>query len=434
MRPHAAFCPFFAASADIDGFETGDPMTFWIVTSLMALAVAALLVVTLLRARNGARPAAAYDLQVYRDQLKDVDRDLARGTLAEADAERIRTEVSRRILAADTQAQQDPADKAQPSKVSLSVAIMVAVVMIGGSFGLYWTLGAPGYGDLALDYRIEMAKERRDTRPGQDEAEARMPVRPEPEIDASYKQLITQLRETVATRPDDIQGLELLARHESNLGNYSAAYAAKGRAIELKGDETQPHDYAEHAEMLIAAAGGYVSPEAEQELRQVLAREPWHGAARYYWGLMLMQTGRPDLAFRIWEQTLRAGPPDAPWIAPIRGQIADAAWMAGVEYDLPPAQSAPLAGPSAEDMQAAQDMSDEDRQEMIRGMVDRLSDRLASDGGSPEEWARLIGALGVLGETDRAGAIYAEALQVFAASPPALDAIRNAGRQAGLSE
>ncbi|WP_146346961.1 c-type cytochrome biogenesis protein CcmI [Falsiphaeobacter marinintestinus] len=409
-------------------------MTFWIVTSLMALAVAALMVVTLLRARNGAEPAAAYDLQVYRDQLKDVDRDLARGTLAEADAERIRTEVSRRILAADAQSHDEKSGTAQPRPISLAMAAVLGVMIIGGSLALYRSLGAPGYGDLALDHRIEMAEERRETRPDQAAAETRMPVRPEPQIDESYKQLITQLRETVATRPDDIQGLELLARHESNLGNYTAAYTAKGRVIELKGDNAEAQDYAEHAEMLIAAAGGYVSPEAEQELRQVLAREPWHGAARYYWGLMLMQTGRPDLAFRVWDQTLRAGPPDAPWIAPIRGQIEDAAWRAGVEYELPPLQSAPLAGPSAEDMQAVQDMTDDERQEMIRGMVDRLSERLASEGGSPEEWARLIGALGVLGDTDRAAAIYDEALQVFAASPQALDAIRNAGRQAGLGE
>ena len=54
-------------------------MTFWIIVSLLALAVAALLVLALLGGRTGAEPAAAYDLRVYRDQLKDVERDLARG-------------------------------------------------------------------------------------------------------------------------------------------------------------------------------------------------------------------------------------------------------------------------------------------------------------------------------------------------------------------
>ncbi|PJE34159.1 c-type cytochrome biogenesis protein CcmI, partial [Pseudooceanicola lipolyticus] len=79
-------------------------MIFWILASLIALGVAGLLALTLLRTRSAAapEPAAAYDLRVYRDQLKEIDRDLARGTIAEADAERVRTEVARRILAADT--------------------------------------------------------------------------------------------------------------------------------------------------------------------------------------------------------------------------------------------------------------------------------------------------------------------------------------------
>ena len=71
---------------------------------------------------------------------------------------------------------------------------------------------------------------------------------------------------------------------------------------------------------------------------------------------------------------------------------------------------------------------------MITGMVDRLAERLASEGGTPEEWARLITALGVLGETDRARTTWREARSVFAGQDAALAAIRRAAQQAGLSE
>jgi len=83
---------------------------------------------------------------------------------------------------------------------------------------------------------------------------------------------------------------------------------------------------------------------------------------------------------------------------------------------------------------AASDMSAGDRDAMIRGMVKGLSDRLAAQGGTPDEWARLITALGVLKEADRAKAIYAEALATFAADPGALDKIRAAGSAAGGAE
>ena len=67
-------------------------------------------------------------------------------------------------------------------------------------------------------------------------------------------------------------------------------------------------------------------------------------------------------------------------------------------------------------------------------MVERLSERLASEGGSPAEWARLIGALGVLGDPDRASAILNEAHTVFADNSAALDLVNQAARKAGLIE
>ncbi|MBD3764142.1 MAG: c-type cytochrome biogenesis protein CcmI, partial [Rhodobacterales bacterium] len=80
------------------------------------------------------------------------------------------------------------------------------------------------------------------------------------------------------------------------------------------------------------------------------------------------------------------------------------------------------------------DMTEEERQAMIRSMVDGLAERLATEGGGAQDWARLIGALGVLGDTDRARTIWAEAQGVFADRPEDLAAVRAAARQAGVAE
>lgn len=408
-------------------------MTFWILITFMAMAVTGLLLLALLRGRAGQTPAAAYDLQVYRDQLKGVDRDLARGVIAEGDAERIRTEISRRILAADTQMQAESEGSGQPRTLTAVVAGCVALVVIVGAFFMYRDLGAPGYGDLPLSLRIELAQEARENRPDQTRAEEQMPASPNPEIDPGYARLIEQLRETVKKRPDDLQGQVLLAQHEANSGNYKAAYQAKARVIEIMGDQANAQDYAEQAEMMILAAGGYVSPQAEGVLETALDRDPAHGPSRYYYGLSLSQSGRPDIAFRIWEETLRESPADAPWVPAIRSQIVDLAFRAGVDFSLPDAPGAPaLAGPSAADIQAAGDMNADEVKDMARGMVERLSERLANEGGSPPEWARLIQTLGVLGETDRARAIYAEAQQVFGNDADAIALLREAAQAAGI--
>ncbi len=407
-------------------------LTFWIIAGALALISAAVLIRAVLRGADMGEVPAAYDLRVYRDQLREIDRDTARGIVAEDEAERLKSEVARRILAADTVLQAQKAGTSPTGPVR-SMAIVAAGVVVAGTLALYAELGTPGYGDLGLKSRIATAEDMRQNRPAQAAAEARVPPLTLPQIDGSYADLMEKLRSTVAERPNDLQGNQLLARNEALLGNFIAAYTAQERILGLKGDAATAADYLDYADLLVLAAGGYVSPEAELALSAALARDPQNGAARYYVGLMMYQTGRPDKAFQFWDGLLREGPPDAPWIGPIRAQIEDAAWLAGqFRYELPPL--VPLIGPDADDLAAAAEMTPEQRQEMVQGMVDQLAGRLAASGGTADEWARLISALGVLGDRDRARAILTEAREKFLAQPAALDQINTAARAAGVSE
>lgn len=414
-------------------------MVFWILISGVALAMTALLGLILLRAHSVGEPPAAYDLRVYRQQLSDVDKDLLRGVINESDAQRVRTEVSRRILTADAQLQQQSTGTAQPKAASRITVALTAAVLVGGTLALYASLGAPGYGDMGLSARIQAADIYAQNRPNQAEAEAKVPAQAEPDLEPGYQELVAQLRETAGARPNDAQGQALLAQHEANLGNFTAAYQAKENYIRIMNGDLEAQDYGELAELMIMAAGGYVSPEAEDLLDGTLQLDPRNGPARYYYGLLQGQLNRPDIAFRVWADTLRQGPKGAPWITGIESQIEEMAFRAGVDYspisppEAPDAPAPALAGPSAEDLSAAQDMTMDERQEMIQGMVARLSDRLATEGGSAPEWAQLIGALGVLGDQNRAKAIYAEAKTRFASDPAALARLQEAATLAGLA-
>ena len=82
--------------------------------------------------------------------------------------------------------------------------------------------------------------------------------------------------------------------------------------------------------------------------------------------------------------------------------------------------------------EALRDMTPEERLEMIRGMVGQLSERLYADGGSVEEWARLISSLGVLGDTEKAKEAWDKAQVAFAGQEDALSALRSAAEQAGV--
>lgn len=182
-------------------------MPFTVLTILAALLIAAFLGYTMLRGRRSDEPTAAYDLRVYREQLAGVDRDLARGVIGQADAERVRTEISRRILAADAQMQGEKA-QAGPSSVTSAVAVTaVALVLIGGAWFMYHRIGAAGFPDMPLSERLELAEELRVNRPSQAAAEEQTtPVQP-PKLEESYAQLLQKLRDTVAQRPMTCRGI-----------------------------------------------------------------------------------------------------------------------------------------------------------------------------------------------------------------------------------
>lgn len=403
---------------------------FWLTAGALLTGAAVALLLALRRGATGVAGAAAggQDLAVYRAQLAEVDRDLARGVIAADEAQRLRTEVSRRILEADRATPVGPAPTPGPARAVLAGLVLAA---LAGGMALYLRIGAPGYADLPLAERIALSEELRQTRPGQAAGEAEAPPPPAAKVEPEFLALMEKLRAAVAARPDDAQGLRLLAQNEARLGNFAAAWQAQERLVALLGARATGDDHATQAELMIFATGGYVSPEAEAALTRALRVDPANGTARYYAGLMFLQVGRPDQTFRLWRPLLEGSAPDAPWVAPIRARMAEVAAAAGERYALPEAGGMP--GPDAGAMAAAQDMTPEERQAMIEGMVQQLNDRLAAQGGTAEEWARLIGALGVLGQTDRAAAIWAEAQVNFAGREAELATLRAAAEQAGIA-
>ncbi|WP_408593146.1 c-type cytochrome biogenesis protein CcmI [Paracoccus marcusii] len=406
---------------------------FWILAAALTAITALAILSPLRRGRGGAAPAAAYDLRVYRDQLAEVERDLDRGVIGPDDAQRLRAEIGRKVLDADRRAALS-APAARGGRALWPAVALVA--MLAGAVALYLREGVPGAPDMPLAERFAAADAAYRDRPSQAEAEAAAPARPAPDLsqaDPEYLAMIDQLRDAVGRNPDDQQGLALLASNEMRLGNLAAARAAQQRLVDLRGDQADAVQLMQLATLMVDAAGGVVTPEAEAVLRRALTLDPTQPQARYLQGVLLIQNGRPDRAFPLWRGLLDEGPESAPWIAPIRAAIQDLAWLAGDdEYRAPAPPAADLPGPDADALAAAEDLSPEDRARMIQDMVDRLQQRLATQGGSPEEWARLIAALAMLDQRDQATAILTEARQRFGGAPDALAPIERAATDAGL--
>lgn len=377
------------------------------------------------RANDGSQDT---DIAIYRDQLLEVDRDLARSVLDEAEAERTRTEISRRLLTADSNARATATGA--PQGVSRTIAIALGAALLAGAGGLYWKLGAAGYGDIPRAERIALGEERRANRPSQLEAESANPEEDAiAQAPAETAEILQALRAAAFERPDAVQGWAYLAQVEASVGNMQRAARAQERTIALLGDQANDGDYIRLLDFLVIGTQGYVSPEAETIAVHVLQTNPDNTAALYYAGLLYAQNDRPDRAFNFWRNVVENGDSDTMYWNFAASQITDVAGQIGMNYALPDER-----GPSNDDLDAAQDMSPEDRQQMIEGMVSQLADRLAAEGGPPQDWARLISSLAVLGENEAALTVLNEAETIFGADIQAVQILRRAAQDAGLLE
>ncbi|MEM6728129.1 MAG: c-type cytochrome biogenesis protein CcmI [Pseudomonadota bacterium] len=397
-------------------------ITFWAIAILLTAVVVAILARTALAARPS--EDASKDVAIYKAQLGEVARDVERGVIEPEEAKALRAEIGRRLLAADAASAEPGGSGRAPRWASIGAPLAAGALALGG----YAYLGAPGYGDMPLLPRLAALDARAAARPSQDTMQlAFLSTLQRPEPSARHLGLVEELRAAVAERPGDLEGLALLARNEAILGNYPAAIAAQERLMAVKGPVATAADYRDLAELMIIAAGGYVSPEAEDTLRAALARDPRDAPARYYLGLMHEQAARVDRTFAIWQPLLEESAPTDPWAVLIREQIPSVAQRAGIRYVLPDER-----GPSAEDLVAAQDLSPADRAAMIQGMVERLAQRLATQGGPPEDWARLIQAQTVLGNRDAAQSVLDEAAEVFQDRADAMTLFQRTAIETGL--
>jgi cytochrome c-type biogenesis protein CcmH len=283
----------------------------WLVLAvLMALALW-FLVRPLSRTGGAPERGAAYDIEVYRDQLAEIGRDQERGALDEAEAEAARLEVQRRMLAADARPESAASTKPVSSRFVLIVAL--AVPLAAGS--LYVGLGRP---DLvgaeppaASTRRGPSAEDIRNARNMTPEQRAKM-------IRGMVEGLAARLKAT----PDDLAGWLRLGRAYTVLGDHAKAAEAYGRAAALAPKDVRVQSL--HAMALLSGRpkDRPIPPALRKKLLGLLDLDPRHPLGLYYAGVFAVEAGRPDAAIGHWEKLLAVIPKDSPLRKRIEGQIA----------------------------------------------------------------------------------------------------------------
>ena len=360
-------------------------MLFWILVAILTAAVAAVLLLPLLRAAAGAEVPQSHDVEVYRDQLEELMRDEKNGLISGEDAEFARAEVARRLLAA-TEAVK-AAGPAQPARRSNRLA-QVAVVLVLPAIGLclYLRTGNPDLPDAPLAARL--------ANPGDD-----------------MNILIARAEQQLVANPEDGAGWDVLAPIYYRSGRIEDAAAAFRNALRILGPT--PARLGGYAESLIALSGGLITNEAQEALRKSLAIEPNDPRAQFYLALALKQEGTAPEALAAFQEIIKASPADAPWLPLVNEHIASLK-AGGAAASAEQAGTA-LGNPTADDVAAAQTMNAGDRNAMIEGMVASLAEKLKNDPKNFDGWMRIIRSYSVLGQKDKAAEALKQGLSAFPA-------------------
>jgi cytochrome c-type biogenesis protein CcmH len=204
---------------------------------------------------------------------------------------------------------------------------------------------------------------------------------------ASLKEALADAEAQVEAAPSSVENQLRLAMVAAEAGLSDIEIQALDQALALT--EGSPTIKAIKAEALSRKAGGLVTIPARNLIAEALAGRPDEPRALYLWGLAAYQDEDFHTALERWTALQAIVPPDAPLAARLIENIADAAGRAGVAV---PQNTSPFAN--------ASDLSDEERAELISGMVEGLEARLAESPNDPQGWDRLIRSRLVLDDQD----------------------------------
>lgn len=269
---------------------------FAIYATLMIVVVLAILLPSLwfVRRDKGAEAdRKAANLQIYREQLADLERERREGLLADADYEQASAELQRRMLEDVAVAEHD-APEAQ-GRTSRPTALALILLLPVAALASYALLGTP----KGLD-------------PANTAPQKAMTAQ---DIEAMVNKLATRLQEN----PDDLNGWVMLGRSYKMMGRYAEAVTAfeKGESLIAK----DPELLSSYAETLAMATGKGLTGKAKALVDQALKLDPKHGHALFLAGAAAIEAGDAKAAIGYWETLLPQVEPGSELDQMLRGGI-----------------------------------------------------------------------------------------------------------------
>ena len=374
-------------------------MVFWILVALLAAAVTFAVTRPLLQPVSETSDASDADIAVYKDQLAEIDADTARGVLSDDEAVATRAEVARRLIRRAQRLEQ-PATRRAISVKPLYLAATAVLPL--ASLALYMAVGAPGLPGMPLSERL-----------------AAKPDRGSPAED-----LIAKVEQRLREHPEDGKGWDVIAPVYLSRGQYDDAVQAYQNAMRLLGESVARLNG--FAEARIRMNDGVIGNDAKKALEAVLKADPKRREPRIWLAIAKEQDGDMKGAAEDYRTLIAEGSEGAPWRQALQQRLA--AIESGAAQ--PEKRSG---GPSEADINAAAQMTAEERAAMINKMADGLAGKLKINGKDAAGWAKLIRAYVMLARKDDALKALSEARAQLSGDAGGLKAVNDMALNLGLN-
>lgn len=273
---------------------------FWIVAGLLMAGALLFVLPPLLGRRpiSGGASHSQVNLNIYRDQLRELDRDLEMEVIAREQYEASRREIEKRVLEESADASDVPA----PAQVQWTLVSVVGVLLPAMAIGLYLTLGTPA----ALSGKDGVAAD--------DASHAVTPER----IEA----MVRNLAERLKANPEDGEGWLMLAKSYGAMGRFGEASEAYQQALKRLPPDAQI--LADYADTLAMAQGRSLAGEPERLIEQALKTDPQNVKALALGGTVAYSKQDFKKAIELWQRILPLVPPESDLAQRLQGSIADA--------------------------------------------------------------------------------------------------------------
>lgn len=296
-------------------------ISFWIVAGLLIAGALLFVLPPLLGRRpiSGGASHALANINIYRDQLRELELDLAQGSIDQAHYESARREIEKRVLEEGVDLEDTPA----PAPIQWTLVSVIGVLLPAVAIGVYLAVGSP---DALTNQGAQ----------GQ-QAEQGHAVSAE-QIEA----MVANLAERLKNEPENGEGWHMLARSYAAMGRFPDAVNAYGEAARRLPPDAQL--LADYADAMAMARGRSLLGEPEQLVAQALKVDPNNVKALALQGSVAFAKEDYKGAVAAWERLLGVLPPESELAQRIQASIQDARTRAGTPVAAKVVGGATIAG------------------------------------------------------------------------------------------